>query len=224
MAGLHDGSLPRSRFPRARDAGRNATRSSRRRGSSSSASPSRSTSGRAHRFSNGCTSARRGRRTCGGGDLWDAGVVVTSSRGPRPQPADRGVRGRRHPALRRARAGSRRPSAPSGGFRAPAYAPVQLAGKTVCVVGAGGIGREVGRLCAALGMRVVGTRAQSRPRRATASSRFGARTGCPTCSRTATSWWSAASGPRRPRTSSAGTPFAAMKTGRRSSTSRAARS
>jgi glyoxylate/hydroxypyruvate reductase len=33
-----------------------------------------------------------------------------------------------------------------------------LAGKTLCVVGAGGIGREVGRLGAALGMRVVGTR------------------------------------------------------------------
>ena len=48
-------------------------------------------------------------------------------------------------------------------FRAPAYAPVQLAGKTVCVVGAGGIGREVGRLCAALGMRVVGTRRSPAP-------------------------------------------------------------
>jgi len=33
-----------------------------------------------------------------------------------------------------------------------------IEGKTACVVGAGGIGREVGRLCAALGMRVVGTR------------------------------------------------------------------
>jgi phosphoglycerate dehydrogenase-like enzyme len=31
------------------------------------------------------------------------------------------------------------------------------------VVGAGGIGSEVGRLCAALGMRVVGTRRQPRP-------------------------------------------------------------
>jgi phosphoglycerate dehydrogenase-like enzyme len=33
-----------------------------------------------------------------------------------------------------------------------------LQGKTACIVGAGGIGRDVGRLCAALGMRVVGTR------------------------------------------------------------------
>ena len=39
-----------------------------------------------------------------------------------------------------------------------AYRPVLLAGKTLCVVGAGGIGQDVGRLCAALGMRVVGTR------------------------------------------------------------------
>jgi phosphoglycerate dehydrogenase-like enzyme len=39
-----------------------------------------------------------------------------------------------------------------------AYRPVLLAGKTVCVVGVGGIGRAVGRLCAAAGMRAVGTR------------------------------------------------------------------
>ena len=39
-----------------------------------------------------------------------------------------------------------------------AYRPVLLKGKTVCVIGAGGIGRELGRLCADLGMRVVGTR------------------------------------------------------------------
>ena len=39
-----------------------------------------------------------------------------------------------------------------------AYAPIAIEGKTVCVIGAGGIGSEVGRRCAALGMRVVGTR------------------------------------------------------------------
>jgi phosphoglycerate dehydrogenase-like enzyme len=38
-----------------------------------------------------------------------------------------------------------------------------LEGKTACVVGAGGIGLDVGRLCAALGMRVVGTRRQAHP-------------------------------------------------------------
>jgi glyoxylate/hydroxypyruvate reductase len=44
-----------------------------------------------------------------------------------------------------------------------AYRPVLLAGKTVCVVGAGGIGGAVGRLCAAAGMRVIGTRRDARP-------------------------------------------------------------
>jgi len=39
-----------------------------------------------------------------------------------------------------------------------AYRPVIVRDKTVCVVGAGGIGREVANLCAAAGMRVVGTR------------------------------------------------------------------
>jgi phosphoglycerate dehydrogenase-like enzyme len=45
-----------------------------------------------------------------------------------------------------------------GSFNPRAYRPLLLEGKTTCVVGAGGIGRQVGRLCAALGMRVVGTR------------------------------------------------------------------
>ena len=38
------------------------------------------------------------------------------------------------------------------------YDPVIIPDKTVCVVGAGGIGQEVAKLCAAAGMRVVGTR------------------------------------------------------------------
>jgi len=38
------------------------------------------------------------------------------------------------------------------------YDPIIIRDKTVCVVGAGGIGQEVGKLCAAAGMRVVGTR------------------------------------------------------------------
>jgi len=38
------------------------------------------------------------------------------------------------------------------------YDPVIIRDKTVCVVGAGGIGLEVAKLCAAVGMRVVGTR------------------------------------------------------------------
>lgn len=46
----------------------------------------------------------------------------------------------------------------SATFSARSYRPLLLDGKTACVVGAGGIGLQVGRLCAALGMRVVGTR------------------------------------------------------------------
>jgi glyoxylate/hydroxypyruvate reductase A len=38
------------------------------------------------------------------------------------------------------------------------YDPITIRGKTVCVVGAGGIGQEVGQLCGTAGMRVVGTR------------------------------------------------------------------
>jgi D-2-hydroxyacid dehydrogenase (NADP+) len=38
------------------------------------------------------------------------------------------------------------------------YRPLLLQGKTVCVVGTGGIGQEVGQLCASAGMRVTGTR------------------------------------------------------------------
>ncbi|HEX9453480.1 MAG TPA: D-2-hydroxyacid dehydrogenase [Candidatus Binatia bacterium] len=38
------------------------------------------------------------------------------------------------------------------------YDPITIRDKTVCVVGAGGIGQEVAQLCAAAAMRVVGTR------------------------------------------------------------------
>jgi glyoxylate/hydroxypyruvate reductase len=43
-------------------------------------------------------------------------------------------------------------------FNHKTYDPVILRNKTACVVGAGGIGQEVAKLCAAAGMRVVGTR------------------------------------------------------------------
>ena len=43
------------------------------------------------------------------------------------------------------------------------YDPVMIRDKTVCVVGTGGIGQEVGKLCAAAGMRVVGTRRRVDP-------------------------------------------------------------
>ena len=51
----------------------------------------------------------------------------------------------------------------TGTFDHRAYRPLLLEGKTMCVIGAGGIGREVGRLAAALGMRVIGTRRRPEP-------------------------------------------------------------
>jgi phosphoglycerate dehydrogenase-like enzyme len=48
-------------------------------------------------------------------------------------------------------------------FDHQSFAPVIVRDKTVCVVGAGGIGREVAKLCAAAGIRVVGTRRHVAP-------------------------------------------------------------
>jgi len=43
------------------------------------------------------------------------------------------------------------------------YEPIIIRDKTVCIVGAGGIGHEVAKLCAAVGMRVIGTRRDLAP-------------------------------------------------------------
>ena len=48
-------------------------------------------------------------------------------------------------------------------FEHGAYQPILVEGKTVCVIGAGGIGQAVGCLCAGAGMRVVGTRRHVSP-------------------------------------------------------------
>jgi phosphoglycerate dehydrogenase-like enzyme len=91
------------------------------------------------------------------GDLWGSDVIVTTSRGaanslPIAEYAIAAIlyfaKGFNRVALERE----------TGAFDHRAYRPLLLEGKTACIVGAGGIGREVGRLCAALGMRVVGTR------------------------------------------------------------------
>ena len=91
------------------------------------------------------------------GDLWGSDVVATTSRGAgntlaMAEYALAGIfhfaKGIRHAADERA----------AGKFNFRAYRPLLIEGKTAFVVGAGGIGREVGRLCAAVGMRVVGTR------------------------------------------------------------------
>jgi phosphoglycerate dehydrogenase-like enzyme len=91
------------------------------------------------------------------GDLWGSDVVVTTSRGAASSLAiaEYAVAGMLYLAKGLNRAAVDRHA---GVLNARAYRPVLLAGKTACVVGAGGIGAEVGRLCAALGMRVVGTR------------------------------------------------------------------
>jgi phosphoglycerate dehydrogenase-like enzyme len=91
-------------------------------------------------------------------DLWGSDVMVSTSRGQadtRQPYAEYALGSLLHFArgLHRAYRDHARHA-----FAARDYAPILLQGKTVCIVGAGGIGQEVGRLCAAAGMRVVGTR------------------------------------------------------------------
>jgi phosphoglycerate dehydrogenase-like enzyme len=92
-----------------------------------------------------------------GSDLWGSDVVVTTSCGvANSLPiAEYAVAGMLHFAMGFPQAATDRDA---GAFDHRAYRPLLVQGKTACVVGAGGIGSEVGRLCAALGMRVVGTR------------------------------------------------------------------
>jgi phosphoglycerate dehydrogenase-like enzyme len=98
------------------------------------------------------------------GDLWGSDVVVTTSRGSGNTlaMAEYALAGILHFAKAFNRAAIDRDA---GAFDHRAYRPLLLEGKTVCVVGAGGIGLDVGRLCAALGMRVVGTRRRPHPGR-----------------------------------------------------------
>jgi phosphoglycerate dehydrogenase-like enzyme len=96
------------------------------------------------------------------GDLWNSDVVVTTSRGGGNTlaMAEYAVAGIMHFAKGLHRAAEDREK---GAFDHRAYRPMLLDGKIACVVGVGGIGLEVGRLCAALGMRVVGTRHRPQP-------------------------------------------------------------
>ena len=95
------------------------------------------------------------------GDLWGSDVAVTTSRGAGSTlaMAEYAVAGILHFAKGLDRAVVDRVT---GSFDHRAYRPLLIEGKSVCVVGVGGIGREVGRLCAALGMRVIGTRRDPR--------------------------------------------------------------
>jgi phosphoglycerate dehydrogenase-like enzyme len=91
------------------------------------------------------------------GDLWASSVLVTTSRGlgNTLAMAEYAVAGILHFAKGLHRAAVERTV---GAFDHCTYRPLLLEGKTACVVGTGGIGCEVGGLCAALGMRVLGTR------------------------------------------------------------------
>lgn len=96
------------------------------------------------------------------GDLWGSDVLVTTSRGYgniRPI-AEYVLAGFAHfaRAFHRAYHDQRRHR-----FDHQTYQPVVLEGKTACIVGAGGIGQEVARLCVGVGMRVVGTRRSPPP-------------------------------------------------------------
>jgi phosphoglycerate dehydrogenase-like enzyme len=96
------------------------------------------------------------------GDLWGSDVTVTTSRGVGSTlaMAEYTVAGILHFAKSLHRTAADRAT---GSFDHRAYRPLLIEGKTTCVIGAGGIGRQVGRLCAALGMRVIGTRRQAAP-------------------------------------------------------------
>ena len=79
------------------------------------------------------------------GDLWGSDVTVTTSRGVGSTlaMAEYAIAGILHFAKELDRALDDRAT---GTFDHRAYRPLLLEGKTLCVVGAGGIGREVGRL------------------------------------------------------------------------------
>jgi glyoxylate/hydroxypyruvate reductase len=94
------------------------------------------------------------------GDLWESDVTVTTSRGhgnTRPM-AEYVLACFLHFArgFQQAEIDSKRAE-----FDHRAYRPISVAGKTVCVIGAGGIGAAVAELCHAVGMRVIGTRRSS---------------------------------------------------------------
>lgn len=96
------------------------------------------------------------------GDLWGSDVTVTTSRGygnTRPM-AEYVLASFLHFArgLQQAYRDQRRHR-----FDHRTYHPILLQGKTVCVIGAGGIGQQVARLCAGVGMRVIGTRRRVAP-------------------------------------------------------------
>jgi phosphoglycerate dehydrogenase-like enzyme len=96
------------------------------------------------------------------GDLWGSDVVATTSRGAGSTLAiaEYAVAGILYFAKTFDRVALDRAAE---SFDHRPYRSLLLDGKTVCIVGVGGIGQDVGRLCAGLGMRVVGTRNAPQP-------------------------------------------------------------
>ena len=97
-----------------------------------------------------------------GTDLWASDIVVTTSRGltnRRPM-AEYVLAGFLHFArgLHLSYAEKQRRS-----FNHKGYESIIVRDKTVCIIGAGGIGQEVANLCTGAGMRVVGTRRRQKP-------------------------------------------------------------
>ena len=95
-------------------------------------------------------------------DLWDSDVLVTTSRGltnRRPM-AEYVLASFLHFArsLHLSYRDKKRRR-----FDHRTYNPIVIRDKTVCVVGAGGIGQEVATFCTAAGMRVLGTRRHAAP-------------------------------------------------------------
>jgi len=95
-------------------------------------------------------------------DLWQSSVPVTSGRGAgETLPIAEWVMAAALALCKEyPRAFAQRPS---GRFERQAFRGRQLAGKTMGVIGLGGIGRQVARLATALGMRVIGMRRSSEP-------------------------------------------------------------
>jgi D-2-hydroxyacid dehydrogenase (NADP+) len=96
------------------------------------------------------------------GDLWQGSVPVTSGRGAGSTLpiAEWAIAVSMALAKELPRAFSQRTA---GKLDRQAFNGRQIAGKTLAVVGLGGIGREVARLGRALGMRVIGTRRSAEP-------------------------------------------------------------
>ncbi len=92
------------------------------------------------------------------GDLWGSDVAVTTSRGVGNTLAiaEYAIAGILHFAR-----GFH--VAHDGVFDHRAYRPLAIGGKTLCVVGAGGIGQDIARLASGLGMRAIGTRRSYTP-------------------------------------------------------------